>query len=73
MLQFISKTIKKKKLKYLFIFLYLKMLKKKSHFRIKSLSNPSKKFKVHINAKQLQMTGILLLSDDINVIVVEGG
>lgn len=41
--------------------------------RIKSLANPSKKFKVHINAKQLQMTGILLLLDDINVIVVEGG
>lgn len=44
-----------------------------STFRVKSLANPSKKFKVHMNAKQLQMTGIMLMLEDINVIIVEGG
>jgi U4/U6 small nuclear ribonucleoprotein PRP3 len=42
-------------------------------YKVKSLANPSKKFKVHMNAKQLQMTGIILMVDDINVIIVEGG
>ncbi|KAI1726776.1 pre-mRNA processing factor 3 (PRP3) domain-containing protein [Ditylenchus destructor] len=42
-------------------------------FKVKSLANASKKFKVHMNAKQLQMTGIILILEDINVIVVEGG
>ncbi|CAJ0951503.1 unnamed protein product, partial [Mesorhabditis belari] len=42
-------------------------------YRVKSLANPSKRFKVETNAKQLQMTGMVLLYKDLNVIVVEGG
>jgi len=42
-------------------------------YRVKSLVNPSKKFKVETNAKQLTMTGCVLLYKDINVIIVEGG
>lgn len=37
------------------------------------LSNPSKKFKVETNAKQLYMTGIVVLFKDCNIVVVEGG
>uniref|UniRef100_A0A914QDN0 Small nuclear ribonucleoprotein Prp3 C-terminal domain-containing protein n=1 Tax=Panagrolaimus davidi TaxID=227884 RepID=A0A914QDN0_9BILA len=44
-----------------------------SIYRIKSLSNPSKKFKVETNAKQLAMTGVIILFKDINLIIVEGG
>ena len=44
-----------------------------SVFRIRDLCNLSKKFKVEMNAKQLRMTGIVILHKDINVIVVEGG
>ena len=43
------------------------------YFRLKSLNNPAKKFKVETNAKQLFMTGCVVLYDDVNVIVVEGG
>lgn len=42
-------------------------------FRIKSLLHPAKKFKVEMNAKQLQMTGVILLHKNINLVVVEGG
>ena len=42
-------------------------------FRVRNLANPSKKFKVETNAKQLFMTGCVVLFDDINVVVVEGG
>ncbi|KAE9550120.1 hypothetical protein FO519_006657 [Halicephalobus sp. NKZ332] len=42
-------------------------------YRVKSLMNPSKKFKVETNAKQLTMTGCIILYKDINVIIVEGG
>ena len=42
-------------------------------FRIKNLSNPSKKFKVETNAKQHFMTGCVVLYEDVNVVVVEGG
>lgn len=42
-------------------------------FRVKNLSNPSKKFKVETNAKQLFMTGSVVLYEDVNVVVVEGG
>ena len=42
-------------------------------YRVKSLSNPSKKFKVETNAKQLYMTGCMVLYEDVNVVVVEGG
>lgn len=44
-----------------------------SVYRIGNLSCPSHKFKVIKNAKQLLMTGILLLFKDFNVVVVEGG
>ncbi|KAG8223965.1 hypothetical protein J437_LFUL005578 [Ladona fulva] len=40
---------------------------------VKDLSNPSKKFKVEANAKQLTMTGCVVLFRDCNVIAVEGG
>lgn len=42
-------------------------------FKVKSLANPAKKFKVLMNAKQLQMTGTIIQLEDINVIIVEGG
>jgi len=37
------------------------------------LSNASKKFKVETNAKQLFLTGCVVLFKDCNVVVVEGG
>ena len=40
---------------------------------MKSLSNPSKRFKVETNAKQLYMTGCVVTYEDVNVVVVEGG
>ena len=42
-------------------------------FRVKNLNNPSKKFKVETNAKQYFMTGTVVLYEDVNVVVVEGG
>ena len=42
-------------------------------FRCKNLSNPAKKFKVETNAKQLFMSGCVVLYEDVNVVVVEGG
>ncbi|CAK9303666.1 unnamed protein product [Gordionus sp. m RMFG-2023] len=42
-------------------------------FRVKSLHNPAKKFKVEANANQMFMTGFVALYKDVNVIVVEGG
>ena len=42
-------------------------------FRVKNLSNQSKKFKVETNARQLFMTGCVILYEDVNVVVVEGG
>ena len=44
-----------------------------SVFRVNDLTNQSKKFKVETNAKQLFMTGCVVLFKDCNVIVVEGG
>lgn len=41
--------------------------------RISDLSNPSKKFKVETNAKQLFLTGCILLFKDCNIVIVEGG
>ncbi|CAB4065847.1 PRPF3 [Lepeophtheirus salmonis] len=40
-------------------------------YRIKSLGNQSKKFKVETNAKQLYMTGTIVLYEDVNVVVGE--
>ncbi|XP_046396426.1 U4/U6 small nuclear ribonucleoprotein Prp3 [Ischnura elegans] len=42
-------------------------------YRVKDLTNPAKKFKVEANAKQLTMTGCVVLFRDCNVIAVEGG
>ena len=44
-----------------------------SVYRIKNLANPARKFKVETNAKQLYMTGCVVLYEDVNVVVVEGG
>ncbi|EFO86786.1 hypothetical protein CRE_04802 [Caenorhabditis remanei] len=44
-----------------------------SVYRVKSLAHPSKKFKVETNAKQLQMSGAIMMHKAQNVIVVEGG
>ena len=41
--------------------------------RVKSFQNQSKKFKVETNARQLWMTGTIVLYEDVNVVVVEGG
>ena len=37
------------------------------------MQNPSKKFKVETNARQLWMTGTIVLYEDVNIVVVEGG
>ncbi|XP_015364314.1 PREDICTED: U4/U6 small nuclear ribonucleoprotein Prp3 [Diuraphis noxia] len=42
-------------------------------YRIKDLSNPSKKYKIETNSKQLFMTGCVILCKDCNVVIVEGG
>jgi len=42
-------------------------------YRVLNLINPAKKFKVEANAKQLLMTGVVVLYRNVNVIVVEGG
>ncbi|GLH15173.1 U4/U6 small nuclear ribonucleoprotein Prp3 [Gryllus bimaculatus] len=42
-------------------------------YRVKELTNASKKFKVETNAKQLFLTGCVVLFRDCNVVVVEGG
>nr|CAD7593767.1 unnamed protein product [Timema genevievae] len=44
-----------------------------SVYRIKELSNAAKKYKVETNARQLFMTGCVVLFKDCNVVVVEGG
>ena len=55
-------VISSQRLIYLYIF-----------HRVKDISNPAKKFKVKMNAKQLYMTGCVLLFKDTNIVVVEGG
>ncbi|KAK7489923.1 hypothetical protein BaRGS_00018788, partial [Batillaria attramentaria] len=42
-------------------------------YRVRDLSNQSHKFKIETNAKQLFMTGFVVLYKDCNVVVVEGG
>lgn len=42
-------------------------------YRVRDLSNLSHKFKIETNAKQLFMTGFVVLYKDCNVVVVEGG
>ena len=41
--------------------------------RVRDLNNLSHKFKIETNAKQLFMTGFVVLYKDCNVVVVEGG
>ena len=40
---------------------------------MKDLRNPAKKWKLEKNAQQLFMTGTVLLYQDVNIVVVEGG
>ncbi|KAK8778376.1 hypothetical protein V5799_020285 [Amblyomma americanum] len=42
-------------------------------YRVLSLTNPAKKFKVEMNAKQLFLTGCVVLYRNVNLVVVEGG
>lgn len=42
-------------------------------YRINNLGNPSKKFKIETNCKQLFMTGCVIMCKDCNVVIVEGG
>ncbi|KAI6240010.1 hypothetical protein M3Y99_00515800 [Aphelenchoides fujianensis] len=42
-------------------------------YKVLSLANPQKRFKVLQNAKQLHMTGVIVGVEDMHVIVVEGG
>eukprot|EP00124_Ichthyophonus_hoferi_P003969 Ihof_evm3s388 gene=Ihof_evmTU3s388 len=42
-------------------------------FRVRDLSDASKRYKVDINAQQLKMTGCVLISPDATAIIVEGG
>uniref|UniRef100_T1J0D7 U4/U6 small nuclear ribonucleoprotein Prp3 n=1 Tax=Strigamia maritima TaxID=126957 RepID=T1J0D7_STRMM len=42
-------------------------------YRVRELTNPSKKFKVETNCNQLHMSGCVVLYRDCNVVVVEGG
>ncbi|CAN7981526.1 unnamed protein product [Ixodes pacificus] len=44
-----------------------------SVYRLLSLTNPAKKFKVEMNAKQLFLTGCVVLYRNVNLVVVEGG
>jgi len=42
-------------------------------YRVKNLMNPAKKWKLEKNASQLFMSGTVVLYQDINIVVVEGG
>jgi len=42
-------------------------------YRLKNLRDPAKKWKLEKNAQQLYMTGTVILYQDINIVVVEGG
>ncbi|XP_063674814.1 U4/U6 small nuclear ribonucleoprotein Prp3-like [Bolinopsis microptera] len=42
-------------------------------FRIDNLSNPQHKYKVETNATQFMFTGLMLLSKDNNIVIIEGG
>ncbi|XP_001509322.2 U4/U6 small nuclear ribonucleoprotein Prp3 [Ornithorhynchus anatinus] len=44
-----------------------------SVYRVRNLSDPAKKFKVEANAGQLFLTGVVVLHQDVNVVLVEGG
>jgi len=42
-------------------------------YKVRTLRDPRKKYKIEMNSKQLYMTGITLMHPNINVVVVEGG
>jgi len=42
-------------------------------FRVANLSNPSHRFKIDQNARQLELTGIVIMNPRTNIVVVEGG
>ena len=42
-------------------------------YRVKDLHNPAKKWKLERNATQLYMSGTVVLYQDVNIVVVEGG
>ena len=42
-------------------------------YRVKNLQNPAKKWKLEKNASQLFMSGTVVLYQDVNIVVVEGG
>ena len=42
-------------------------------FRVKNLQNPAKKWKLEKNASQLFLSGCVVLYQDVNIVVVEGG
>lgn len=42
-------------------------------FRVRTLRDPAKKFKVEKNSKQLYLTGCALMHPSLNLVVVEGG
>ena len=42
-------------------------------FRIANLSNPSHRFKIDQNARQLELTGIVIMNPRTNIVIVEGG
>jgi len=42
-------------------------------FRVANLSNPSHVFKIDQNARQLELTGIVIMNPRTNIVVVEGG
>ena len=42
-------------------------------YRIRSLKDAAKKFKIEMNSKQLYMTGAVVLNKDCSIVAVEGG
>eukprot|EP01135_Chromosphaera_perkinsii_P004043 Nk52_evm56s266 gene=Nk52_evmTU56s266 len=42
-------------------------------FRIKDMSNPKHRYKVNVNAKEFMFTGCMVLHEETNLVVVEGG
>jgi len=42
-------------------------------YKLLDLSNPAKKYKVDMNAQQLYLTGIALITKDLCLVIVEGG
>ena len=44
-----------------------------SIYRIRSLKDAKKKFKIEMNSKQLYMSGVTILNPECSVVLVEGG